>query len=332
MVSKKTRRSNKKKKKKSPSLNAVSGTNNDSATDDLINRVEESTTVPPNEMVLTTEQLNYIDKKFGLKGYPKSNDLVVGFNYVLANQDDLAIDSYKRGAENDGCVSCMVFYVDMQFERNNVHLALPWALELSIRGHVTSFSRLFTYYQQSKPAPALALSSFWMKMMIELGDTQNTEEGRKGFKKIIANLCISCGKKESEDNNVTLVKCGICKHYTYCGKNCQTRHWQEGKHMNECRQVILLRKYCKPLYVKEIREALIGGQDPKEIHTLQRLRTKLGLIRPKEEYEELLLPLTIDDDNNNDNINSNRNRPDPYEYLVARKDGTVHIGSTQNII
>ena len=96
--------------------------------------------------------------------------------------------------------------------------------------------------------------------------------------------------------------------------------------MNECRQLILLRKYCKPLYVREIRAAIIGGQDPKEIHTLQRLRMKLGLNRPQEEYEELLLILG-DDDTTNTNRSPNR-----YEYLVGRKDGTLHIGSTPNVI
>ena len=219
-----------------------------------------------------------------------------------------------------------------------------------------------------------------------------------------------CNKEESEDNDdVTFLQCGICKFYSYCGKNCQTRHWKDGKHMNECRQVILLRKYCKPSYLKEIREAIIGGQDPKEIHTLQRLRTKLGLNRPQEEYEELLL--ILDSNNNNNHIikpgtkvlvkglvnafvhngkigivtnskvgtssipgeehrrvgveisddnggtvvvaimiknlesaaasasasatmmttTTNTNLPNPYEYLVGRKDGTIHIGSTPNV-
>jgi len=140
----------------------------------------------------------------------------------------------------------------------------------------------------------------------------------------------------------------------------------------------------------------MGGEDPKEIHTLQRLRMKLGLNRPKEEYEQLLVSFANnDDDNNNNNVMkpgtkvivnglvkaskhngkfgivtkvsipgeggrrvgvklsddsgtvlnikiknlessvtlTNRiNRPDPCDYLVGRKDGTVHIGSTPNDI
>jgi len=215
-------------------------------------------------------------------------------------------------------------------------------------------------------------------------------------------MCYVCEKIDTVDQ--TFEKCGIRKFYAYCGKDCQTYHWKEGKHMNECRQLILLRKYCKPSYVKEIREAIIGGQDPKEIHTLQRLRMKIGLNRPKEEYEELLLSLENDDINNNNNNKNNNNTMkrgtkvkvkglvkasqhngkfgivtkasipgkaggssrvgvklsdesgtilsikienlesatpstittishlNPLEYLIARKDGTVHIGSTPNTI
>jgi len=72
--------------------------------------------------------------------------------------------------------------------------------------------------------------------------------------------------------------------------------------MSECRQVILLRKYCKPHYLKDIREAIIRGDDPKEIHKLQRLRMKLGLNRPKEEYAELMLRLNDNNKNNEDQL------------------------------
>jgi len=96
--------------------------------------------------------------------------------------------------------------------------------------------------------------------------------------------------------------------------------------MAECRQFMILKEYFKPRYAREIREAIISGVDPKNIPRLQTLRTQLGLNRPKEDYEELVLCLN---DNNNNNTS---NRLDPYKYLVARKDGTVHIGSTPNII
>ena len=57
--------------------------------------------------------------------------------------------------------------------------------------------------------------------MIEFDGTTNSEESRKGVKKSNADKCIACGKEESEENDdVTLVKCGICKHYVYFGKDC----------------------------------------------------------------------------------------------------------------
>ena len=82
-----------------------------------------------------------------------------------------------------------------------------------------------------------------------------------------------------------------------------------------------LQEYYKP-YAREIREAIIRGDDPKTMDRLQTLRTKLGLNRPKEQYKDLLLLLN----------NNNNNRPNPYKYLVARKDGTLHIGSTPKVM
>ena len=97
--------------------------------------------------------------------------------------------------------------------------------------------------------------------------------------------------------------------------------------MGECRQLQILRKYCKSRHVKEIREAIISGIDPKEIPRLQNLRTALGLNRPKKDYAELLLRLGDGNDNDSSTIQDDR-----YHYLTARKDGTVHIGSTPEAI
>ena len=72
--------------------------------------------------------------------------------------------------------------------------------------------------------------------------------------------------------------------------------------------------------MREIREAILGGEDPKTIVRLQTIRTQLGLTRPKEDYEELLT-LIVDK-------NDTSKGPRQYEYLTARTDGTVFIGST----
>lgn len=343
-------------------------------------------------MVLTTEQLNHLDNKCKLAGYPKSHFFTVAFEHQVGGRTDLAIAAFKRGAKEVSCVASMFCYAELQQRRGNVHLALSYYIEAAIRGHIASMIELIRFFQETKPAVAFALSVFWEKMMTELGDTTFTEERRKERKKKVLNVCYICEKENSEV--VTLNQCAICKYYSYCGKECQTNHWKEYKHMNECHHVILLRKYCKPSYVIEIRQAIIGGQDPKEIHTLQRLRMKLGLNRPKEEYEELMLRLNIDAENNNNynNItksgtqvkvkglvnasehngkigivtnskvctssirgeehhrvgvklsddngstvvvaiklkNLDTNHPNPHAYLIGRKDGTIHIGSTPN--
>jgi hypothetical protein len=83
-------------------------------------------------------------------------------------------------------------------------------------------------------------------------------------------------------------------------------HWQEGNHIGD---------------------AIKSGENPQEIRALQRLRNMLGLTRPIEEYEELVELLSDDVDVEvEDDVN------DRYGYLVARRDGTVHIGSTPKVI
>mmetsp|Transcript_26933 Transcript_26933/g.30274 ORF Transcript_26933/g.30274 Transcript_26933/m.30274 type:complete len:93 (+) Transcript_26933:3-281(+) len=92
--------------------------------------------------------------------------------------------------------------------------------------------------------------------------------------------------------------------------------------MAECRHLMILKEYFKPRYAREIRDAIIAGDDPKTIVRLQTLRTHLGLNRPKGEYEELFVTLCAKD----------KNDTTKNEYLTARNDGTVWIGSSPNMI
>ena len=135
-----------------------------------------------------------------------------------------------------------------------------------------------------------------------------------------------------------------CQMYCYFSEECQTTHWNKQNHRNECKMIQLLQKYHKP-YSKDIyqNQTSIQQQQPKQQQSsssfdsidnnknrLQILRDKLGLNRPKIDYEELISILSSDNDNNdNDNDNNDRHR---RHYLVARQDGTVHIGSTPNSI
>ena len=77
---------------------------------------------------LSTKQLDSIANANELTGYPKSKYFVVGYCLGIDNRLDLAIVSFKRGAEH-GCIPCMYFYLREQDERGNVHLVIPWALE-----------------------------------------------------------------------------------------------------------------------------------------------------------------------------------------------------------
>merc|ERR1712241_804363 len=94
---------------------------------------------------------------------------------------------------------------------------------------------------------------------------------------------------------------------------------------------------------RDIRNQIKNGQDPKTIAQLQLLRQKLGLTRSKEEYEPLMERLSNANNaptitnrccpNKNNKKKCNKKNTycqviNPYEYAVARKDGTVHIGST----
>jgi len=273
-------------------------------------------------MVLNPNQIEYIDNKYALAGYPKSHFFTVGYELYLAGHIDAAVDAYQRGADNVGCVPCMDHYMIIQQKRGNLYLLLPYAFEGAIRGHMPCMDYLVSCYNSSEPAIANALSNFWVKLRNELGvTTGTTEEGRKEIKKMIANFCCVCEKEDSKHK--VFKKCGICKYYSYCGKDCQTYQWKEQNHMGECRQLKILRTCCKPKHVREIRDAIMNGDNPKDIPRLQNLRTALGLNRPKEEYEELLLRLGDDSDST---------IQDQYTYLTARKDGTVHIGSTPNAI
>mmetsp|Transcript_38567 Transcript_38567/g.38924 ORF Transcript_38567/g.38924 Transcript_38567/m.38924 type:complete len:259 (-) Transcript_38567:374-1150(-) len=258
-------------------------------------------------MVLTTtDKIDDFFRKHILTDYPKSHIFTVGYELY------------------SGCVACMYLY--MCLKRSTIHLVLPWLLEAAIRGHIGCMLLLIEQcYGKSEPLRARALQSFWAKTMNEVDDTVNYEERRKEIKKKHLNMCANCGKKDTEDR--TFEKCGKCKAYSYCSKGCQRKQWND-KHMNECRQVMILKEYYKPRYAREIREAIIRGDDSKNIDRLQTLRTQLGLTRPKEEYEELLLIRSSNTSESGDNNRTNN----PYEYLVARRDGTVHIGSTSNVI
>ena len=124
----------------------------------------------------------------------------------------------------------------------------------------------------------------------------------------------------------TLLKtCKSCAVYSYCSKQCQKEHWFQYGHNAECNQLKILKKYHQP-YCKEIRKGCLRGDSPHTIIGLQKLRTKLGLSRERDLSDEYL---------GWEGHAGNQNTVmtiDPCDYLVARKGGTVHLGSIPGVI
>jgi len=246
------------------------------------------------------------------------------------------------------------------------HLALPWFLEGAIRGNIRCISMLAgNFYEKAKPNLPKALKLYWIKLHMtvmksvidSLPDNEGGDDDQyqhdnelyrsmlkavtKGFikkeKDITGRKCVICLKMDSE--TIILRRCDSCKIYFYCSRECQKLHWQEQKHDSECRQLEILNKYHKP-YVNEIRDAVIRGV-AHENHFLQTLRTKLGLNRPEEEYEELgvriyrrqgNVELSSSLSSSSSSSDHSSTTDDLYKYIVARKDGTVHVGSTTKTI
>merc|ERR1712241_995948 len=167
-------------------------------------------------------------------------------------------------------------------------------------------------YNEAKPKVPDALKAYWFKMankFICLDNPNVVDHDVQLYKDFVGRKCATCGKQDTTTS--TLKQCIGCGTCCYCSEQCQKIGWIQHNHRGECKQIQILNKYHKP-YAKEIRSFSIRG----EIHpALEKLRNKLGLTRPKEEYEEL-----------------RGNIVDHSKYLVAKDDGTVWVGSTPNPI
>lgn len=247
----------------------------------------------------------------------------------------------QDGAGSD-CVRCMHLFgriVMNAYGGKQNYCVLPWLLEGAIRGHLGCVASLVNgggsggggVYAHAEPCIPWALIRYWFERLEEaIGSGQQGDGSSKAeeVKQKVGRTCFACGKEDSE--TVTLEKCAGCKLYYYCGKKCQLAHWRSGGHMGECRQLKILKKYHKPHAVK-IREAAIrrggiGDNDSRVvvvIPQLEKLRRKLGLSRPIQEYRNLL-------DDLHDSGSESSSSKDAREFLVARNDGTVHVGSYQH--
>jgi len=235
---------------------------------------------------------------------------------------------FLRGATDYGCIHSMLIMVrflmdrpEMFGHRKQIHVAHPWCLEGAIRGSVSSTMTLVEdFYLKAQPGQSKALSTYWMRMINKYRSWYNggtaSDEPRGDIRELKENItrtCVVCAKRDTA--TVKLRQCMGCSTCCYCSQECQKKHWIDGGHQGECTQLKILNKYHKP-YAKELRAATIRGES--QHPRLEKLRTKLGLTRPLEEYQELRdLNATLEGTPIN-----------PYRYIVARKDGTVWIGST----
>ena len=217
---------------------------------------------------------------------------------------------------------------DDVIHHENLPIAMPICLEGLIRGSSDSFCvmiRIIYEFYRSRPdcfsssnnKNLSAIINYWSKYYDKQDWLYYSEKESFGAKKRkesatkIGNCCHGCDKIESE--TVTLEKCSRCNFYYYCSTECQKKKWRDG-HAGECNHLAILKQYHRP-HGKHIRDSLINGVDPKNIPELQELRHRLGLDKPKAEYEVLLEQAT-----KSDGIK-------PIELVPPNKDGTVQIGS-----
>jgi hypothetical protein len=242
-----------------------------------------------------------------------------------SNDMQETLGSHYRLAVESGDVQsmgCYGFYFSEcdQVRKKKLHVATPWLLEGAIRGSGACQLRLtVSVYKDVKPRPPAALNNYWLKMHAKFNACNYSEIQNDSIVKKLRNeaekFCGMCLKTDSK--TVVLQQCKGCSLYCYCSETCQTAHWEEDNHRGECKQLCILNKYHKP-YAKEIRDAATTGNDHP---ALDKLRHKLGLSRPLQEYEELMVHNTHDGKS-----------IDIKDYLVGRDDGTVWVGSTPDPI
>jgi hypothetical protein len=250
------------------------------------------------------------------KMFPISDCYVRGrtvANNSSGNNRNEVIVLLRQGAIKYGCIHSMQKLGELiarageaggDFRFN--HMAHPWLLEGAIRGSYTSILKLMRHiYDKARPHSTAALNEYWWKTHDTIYKWDNgTSSGGLGAgtlrRDVVEKYCAICVTEDS--GTLTLQQCRGCSMYCYCSKECQTVHWEEYCHRNECKQLKILNKYHKP-YAREIRDAVIRGET--DIYPLEKLRYKLGLTRPNEEIN-----------------------PYCFNHAIARDDGTVWSGST----
>ncbi|OEU06207.1 hypothetical protein FRACYDRAFT_230872 [Fragilariopsis cylindrus CCMP1102] len=250
--------------------------------------------------------------------FPKSDEYVQATDdsQIIYGNEDNKLDNneqyalFKQGATVHGCVHSMFLMGEGHCNHMYKYLGHPWFLEGAIRGSFVSLIGEF-YLDHAEPnRNANTLYGYWGKIATNFDTRLGPKIAPNVLKHQIGRKCAICLKTDTK--TFTLKQCIGCSFYCYCSESCQTTHWNEHNHRGECKQLRILHKYHKP-YAKAIRDAAIRG----DIHpALEKLQYKLGLTRPLEDYQEIITYCTHDG-----------KISDPKDYVVARDDGTVWVGS-----
>ena len=291
-------------------------------------RIEEVKDEESNQEKTTT-------KNETLLPFPKSN-YYTKVEACIRKGNRFKTEKFLSQGSEKGCVQCLRKYAQMlmfgfdtlkssEHKYNPMHqktapLALPLLMEGVIRGDVESsylMNILLVTVMVDDPNRTYnyALEMYWNKYYHKQGwvddRVKKVLRGERKDDRAWGKRHCTCCKKEESDT-VTLKSCGGCNYYYYCSTECQKKCWLDG-HAGECRQLAILKQYHRP-YGKLIRDSLINGVDSQDIPELQSLRSKLGLDKPKAEYEGLL-------------EQAKSGRIKSCNLVVPNKDGTVRMGS-----
>ena len=278
--------------------------------------------------------------------FPKSN-YYTKVEACIRKGNRFKTEKFLSQGSEKGCVHCLKKYAQMlmfgfdtlktdidymylcvvnPMHQKTAPLAFPLLTECVIRGDVGSsylLNFLVTVMLDDAGSKSYyctynyyLMDMYWNKYYHKQGGVDDRLEKalrimRKDDQASVKRYCTCCKKDESD--TVTLKSCDGCNYYYYCSTECQKKCWLDG-HAGECRQLAILKQYHRP-YGKLIRDSLINGVDSQDIPELQSLRSKLGLDKPKAEYEDLL-------------EQAKSGRIEPFELLFPNnKDGTVKVGS-----
>ena len=168
---------------------------------------------------------------------------------AMADTDNISYgEQWKlliQGVTEDECVHSMQGMGDIYMnitEEKRIHLALPWFLEGAIRGSYLSLVSLIAEFYIRKAGSSRkvdALHCYWEEFVTQKYNSVALvdEIQVKVSKCLVERECVICSKTDTK--TLTLQQCKGCSLYCYCSEECQTIHWNEHKHRNECKQVHL---------------------------------------------------------------------------------------------